>query len=55
VKSFLGYEIEIKVIDESNGLKEAIVKIREGMVAVIPFRDEVSLKETLEGIKVLKG
>lgn len=29
MKCFLGYEIEIKVIDESNGLKEAIVKIHK--------------------------
>jgi hypothetical protein len=36
-------------------LKEAVVKIRGRVVAVIPFRDEESLKRVLEGVKALRG
>jgi hypothetical protein len=35
-------------------LKEAVVKIRGKVVAVIPFRDEYSLKRILEGVKAIR-
>jgi hypothetical protein len=50
----LGYEVEVRVVDES-GLREAVVKIRGKVVAVIPFRDEESLKKILEGVKALRN
>jgi hypothetical protein len=51
----LGYEIEVRVVGEESGLKEAVVKIRGRVVAVIPFRDEDSLKRVLEGVKAIRG
>jgi hypothetical protein len=51
----LGYEVEVKVIDEKSGLKEAVVKVREKVVAIIPFRDEDSLKRVLEGVKAIRS
>ena len=50
----MGYEIEVRVVDEESGLKEAVVKIRGKVVAVIPFKDEESLKRVLEGVKALR-
>jgi len=41
----LGYEIEVRVVDEESGLREAVVKIRGRVAAVIPFRDEESFEE----------
>jgi hypothetical protein len=51
----LGYEIEVRVVDEESGLKEAVVKIHGKVVAAIPFRDEGSLKRILEGVKAIRG
>ena len=51
----MGYEVEVKVIDEKSGLKEAVVKVREKVVAIIPFRDEDSLKRVLEGVKAIRS
>jgi hypothetical protein len=51
----LGYEVEVRVVDEESGLREAVVKIRGKVVAVIPFRDEGSLKRVLEGVKAIRG
>jgi len=51
----LGYEVVVRVVDEKSGLKEAVVKIRGKIVAVIPFRDEDSLKRILEGVKAIRG
>jgi hypothetical protein len=45
----------VRVVDEKSGLREAVVKIRGKVVAVIQFRDEDSLKRILEGIKALKS
>jgi hypothetical protein len=44
-----GYEVEVRVVDEESGLREAVVKVRGKVVAVIPLRDEYSLKRILEG------
>jgi hypothetical protein len=44
----LGYEVEVRVVDEKSSLREAVVKVRGKIVAVIPFRDEDSLKRILE-------
>ena len=51
----LGYEVEIRVIDEESGLREAVVKIRGKIVAVVPFKDEDSLKRILDGVKVIRS
>jgi len=51
----LGYEVEVKVIDEKSGLKEAVVKVREKVVAIIPFRDEDSLERILESVKAIRS
>ena len=51
----MGYEVVVRVVDEKSGLKEAVVKIRGKIVAVIPFRDEDSLKRILEGVKAIRG
>jgi hypothetical protein len=51
----LSYEVEVKVIDEKSGLKEAVVKVCEKVVAVIPFRDEDSLKRILESVKAIRS
>lgn len=51
----MGYEIEVRVVDEESGLREAIVKVRGRVVAVIPFKDEDSLKRVLEGVKAIRG
>jgi hypothetical protein len=51
----LGYEIEVRVVDEESGLREAVVKIREKVAAVIPFRDEESLKRILDGVKAIRS
>jgi hypothetical protein len=50
----LGYEVEVRVVDEESGLREAVDKIRGRVVAVIPFRDEESLKRVLDGVKALR-
>ncbi|MCC6017226.1 MAG: hypothetical protein LM582_09345 [Desulfurococcaceae archaeon] len=50
----MSYEVEVRVVDEKSGLKEALVKIRGKVVAVIPFRDEYSLKRILEGVKAIR-
>jgi len=50
----LGYEVVVRVVDEESGLREAVVKIRERVVAAIPFRDEESLKRVLDGVKALR-
>jgi hypothetical protein len=42
-------------VNEKSGLKEAVVKTRGKVVAVIPFKDEDSLKRISEGIKALRG
>ena len=49
------YEVEVRVVDEESGLREAVVKIRGKVVAVIPFRDKDSLKRILEGVRALRG
>ena len=51
----MGYEVEVKVIDEKSGLKEAVVKVREKVVAIIPFRDEDSLERILESVKAIRS
>jgi hypothetical protein len=51
----LGYEVEVRVVDEKSGLKEAVVKVHGRVAAVIPFRDEESLKRVLEGVKAIRG
>ena len=50
----MGYEVVVRVVDEESGLREAVVKIRGKVVAVIPFRDEHSLKRILDGVKALR-
>jgi hypothetical protein len=54
-RNSLGYEVEVRVVDEKSSLKEAVVKICGKVLAVIPFRDEDSLKRILEGVKAIKG
>ena len=44
----------VRIVDEKSGLKEAVVKIRGKVVAVIPFRDEDSLKRILESVKAIR-
>jgi hypothetical protein len=51
----LSYEVEVRVVDERSGLREAVVKICGKVVAVIPFKDEDSLKRILEGVKAIHG
>jgi hypothetical protein len=51
----LSYEVEVRVVDEKSSLKEAVVKVHGKVVAVIPFRDEYSLKRVLDGVKALRG
>jgi hypothetical protein len=36
-------------------LKEAVVKIHGKVVAIIPFRDEDSLKRILESVKAIRS
>jgi hypothetical protein len=51
----LGFEVEVRVVDEESGLREAVVKIRGKIVAVVPFKDEDSLKRILDGVKVIRS
>ena len=51
----MGYEVVVRVVYEESGLREAVVKIRGRVVAVIPFRDEESLKRILESVKAIRG
>jgi hypothetical protein len=44
----LGCEVVVRVVDERNGLRGAVVKIHGRVIAVIPFRDEGSLKRVLD-------
>jgi len=51
----LGYEVKVRVVDEKSGLKEAVVKVCGKVVAIIPFRDEDSLKRILEGVEAIRS
>jgi hypothetical protein len=51
----LGYEVEVRVVNEKGGLREAIIKVRGKVVAMVPFKDEDSLRRILEGVKAIRS